>query len=102
MESNSRTNIALPSWETQSRSAKVFQEPKTRLHKVLEDTLNQQPGRFVRVLNFSASAYSVKQMAASLEYRMVDIQPDLVVLAMIPENLNVLRTPGIDAGLSGR
>jgi hypothetical protein len=36
-------------------------------------------------------------MAASLEYRMADVQPDLVVLAMIPEDLNVLRTPGIDA-----
>jgi hypothetical protein len=64
--------------------------------QVLEDTLNQQSGRFVRVLNYGASAYSVKQMAASLEYRMADIQPDLVVLAMIPEDLNVLRTPDID------
>jgi hypothetical protein len=59
--------------------------------------LNRQPGRFVRVFNFSASGYSVKQMAASLEYRMVDIQPDLVVLAMIPEDFNVLRTPDINA-----
>jgi len=65
--------------------------------QVFEDTLNKQAGRFVRVLNYGASAYSVKQMAASLEYRMADIQPDLVVLAMIPEDLNVLRTPGIDA-----
>ena len=65
--------------------------------QVLEDILNRQPGRFVRVLNFGVSAYSVKQMAASLEYRMVDIQPDLVVLAMIPEDFNVLRTPDINA-----
>jgi hypothetical protein len=65
--------------------------------QVLEDTLNQEAGRVVRVLNYGASAYSVKQMAASLEYRMADVQPDLVVLAMIPEDLNVLRTPGIDA-----
>jgi hypothetical protein len=65
--------------------------------QVLEDMLNRQPGRFVRVFNFSASGYSVKQMAASLEYRMLDIQPDLVVLAMIPEDFNILRTPDINA-----
>jgi lysophospholipase L1-like esterase len=65
--------------------------------QVLEDRLNQQPGRIVRVLNYGASAYSVKQMAASLEHRMVEVQPDLVMLAMIPEDLNVSRTPDIDA-----
>ncbi len=65
--------------------------------QVLEDRMNRDPGRFVRVLNYGASAYSVKQMAASLEYRMAGIQPDLVVLAMIPQDLNLLRTPGIDA-----
>jgi hypothetical protein len=65
--------------------------------QVFEDTLNGEGGRFVRVLNYAASAYSVKQMAASLEHRMADIQPDLVVLAMIPQDLNLLRTPGIDA-----
>jgi lysophospholipase L1-like esterase len=73
--------------------------PKTddTFAQVLEDTLNQDTGRIVRVLNYGASAYSVKQMAASLEYRMADAQPDLVMLAIIPEDLNVSRTPGIDA-----
>ena len=65
--------------------------------EVLEDTLNKQAAWIVRVLNYGASAYSVKQMAASLEYRMVEVQPDLVMLAIIPEDLNVSRTPDIDA-----
>lgn len=65
--------------------------------QVLEDILNRQQDRVVRVLNFGASAYSVKQMAASLEYRMADVQPDLVMLAMIPQDLNVSRTPTINS-----
>ena len=66
--------------------------------QVLEDTLNRrQQAVTVKVLNYGASAYSVKEMASSLEYRMMDVQPDLVVFAMIPADLNTLRTPGVDA-----
>ncbi len=64
--------------------------------QILEDRLNEQQGKVVRVLNFGASAYSVKQMAASLEHRMVEVEPDLVVLSIIPEDLNLSRTPDID------
>jgi hypothetical protein len=51
----------------------------------------------VKVLNFGESAYSVKQMAATLQYRMVGIQPDLIVMAIIPSDFNLSRTPIIDA-----
>jgi hypothetical protein len=62
--------------------------------QVLEDTLNQrQQAVSVKVLNFGASAYSVKQMAATLQYRMLDTQPDLVVMAIIPSDFNLARTP---------
>jgi hypothetical protein len=65
--------------------------------QVLEDMLNQrQQAVAVKVLNFGASAYSVKQMAATLQYRMVDIQPDLAVMAIIPSDFNLSRTPTID------
>jgi hypothetical protein len=65
--------------------------------QVLEDTLNQQQQDVaVRVFNFGASAYSVKQMAAMLEHRMVKIQPDLVIMAIIPQDFNLSRTPIID------
>lgn len=65
--------------------------------QVLEDTLNQrQQSLKVTVFNYGASAYSVKQMAATLEYRMVDIKPDLVVMAIIPSDFNLDRTPTVD------
>jgi len=65
--------------------------------QVLEDRLNQhQQALTVRVFNFGASAYSVKQMAATLRYRMLDLQPDLVVMAVIPSDFNLARTPMID------
>jgi len=66
--------------------------------QVLEDRLNRhQQALTVRVFNFGASAYSVKQMAATLRYRMLDLQPDLVVMAVIPSDFNLARTPMIDA-----
>lgn len=65
--------------------------------QVLEDLLNQQQQTVaVKVFNFGASAYSVKQMAAILQHRMLDIQPDLVVMAIIPEDFNLARTPKIN------
>jgi hypothetical protein len=66
--------------------------------QVLEDTLNRrQQTMTVKVLNYGASAYSVKEMAATLQYRMLDVQPDLVVMGIIPSDLNLARTPTIDA-----
>ena len=65
--------------------------------QVLEDTLNQQQQAVtVKVFSYGASAYSVKEMVATLQYRMVDIQPDLVVMAIIPSDFNLARTPTID------
>lgn len=65
--------------------------------QVLEDTLNQrQQAVAVKVLNFGASAYSVQQMVATLQYRTLNIQPDLVVMAIIPSDFNLARTPMID------
>lgn len=66
--------------------------------QVLEDTLNQEQSPLtVKAFNFGASAYSVQQMAATLQHRMLDIQPDLAVMAIIPGDFNLSRTPIIDA-----
>lgn len=66
--------------------------------QVLEETLNrQQDAVAVRVFNFAASAYSVKVMAATLRHRMLAIQPDLVVMAIIPSDFDLNRTPAVDA-----
>lgn len=72
-------------------------ETEDTFAQVLEDTLNQQQQAVaVKVLNYGASAYSVKQMAAMLQYRMLEIQPDLVIMAIIPQDFNLSRTPIID------
>jgi hypothetical protein len=65
--------------------------------QILEDMLNQQqPSVAVKVFNFGVSAYSVKQMGATLQHRMLALQPDFVVMAIVPSDLNLARTPIID------
>lgn len=65
--------------------------------QVLEDTLNQRRQAVtVRTFNFGASAYSVKEMVATLQYRTPDVQPDLVVMTIITSDFNLARTPRID------
>lgn len=64
----------------------------------LEDILNQKQNDLrVKVFNFAASGYSVKEMAATLKYRMPQVEPDLVLMAIIPDDFNVSRTPSVDA-----
>src|ERR1041385_2285374 len=66
--------------------------------QVLEDALNQKQSAVrVKVFNFAASAYSVKVMAATLEHRMLALKPDLVLMAIIPNDFNLSRTPTVDA-----
>jgi len=66
--------------------------------KVLEGELNRrQTNARVRVFNFAASAYSVRVMEATLRRRMLAIEPNLVLLAIIPADFNLNRTPGIDS-----
>lgn len=65
--------------------------------QVLEDLLNQSQKRKVKVFNFGSSAYSLREMLATLSHRMVDIQPDLVVMAIGPPVFNLFRTPTIDS-----
>ena len=65
--------------------------------RVLEDELGRTSGRSrVRAFNFGVSAYSVREMAATLEHRMIAVEPDVVLLALIPNDFTVSRTPGID------
>ena len=74
--------------------------------QVLEDTLNQrQKGLRVKVFNFGASAYSVKEMAATLKLRTSAIEPDFVIMSIIPDDFNLPRTPWVDSSghlLNGR
>jgi hypothetical protein len=66
--------------------------------QVLEDTLNhEQSACRVRVFNFGASAYSVQVMAATLRRRMLEVEPNLVLMAIIPSDFDLSRTPSVDA-----
>jgi hypothetical protein len=66
--------------------------------QVLETTLNRQQSALrARVFNFGASAYSVKVMAATLNHRMLKVQPDLVLMAIVPSDFDLSRTPWVDA-----
>lgn len=66
--------------------------------KILEAALNgRQTGARVRVFNFGASAYSVRVMEAALRRRMLAVEPNLVLLAIIPADFNLARTPGVDS-----
>lgn len=66
--------------------------------EVLEGALNRgQTGARVRVFNFAASAYSVRVMEATLRRRMLAVEPNLVLLAIIPADFNLARTPGVDS-----
>ena len=65
--------------------------------QVLEDTLNQKQTEVkVKVFNYGASAYNVRVMAATLRYRMLDVEPNLVFMCLIPSDFNLARTPSVD------
>jgi lysophospholipase L1-like esterase len=66
--------------------------------QVLEDTLNQKQSAVkVKVFNFAASAYSVQVMAATLRHRMLEVEPNLVLMAIVPPDFNLSRTPFVDS-----
>ena len=58
--------------------------------------MNHKQASNVRVFNYGTSAYSVKEMTAVLKYRMLAIEPDFVLQAIIPTDFNLSRTPTID------
>jgi hypothetical protein len=65
--------------------------------QVLEDELNQkQHARQVKVFNYGVSAYSAKEMLATLQYRAFDVEPDLVLMAVIPDDFRAERTVEVD------
>ncbi len=64
-----------------------------QLEKILK---KHYPNTTVTVFNFGVSAYSVKEMAATASVRMIKVQPDLMIMAIIPEDLNLNRTGTVD------
>jgi hypothetical protein len=62
----------------------------------LEELFGEARGEgTVRTFNFAASAYSVREMAATLEHRVLAVEPDWVVMVIIPHDLVLARTPKV-------
>ncbi len=72
-------------------------ETKNVYPVVLERILDKRrAGPRVTVFNYAVSAYSVRQMAATLRYRMPEVDPDLVIMAVIPADFDLSRTGTVD------
>lgn len=64
---------------------------------IIEDLLNSmQHGCKVKIFNFAISSYSVKEMTATLKYRVPAVQPDLVIMGVVYNDFDTKRTPGLD------
>ena len=65
--------------------------------EVVQANLNRLQDRYrVKVFNFAESSYSVKEMVATLKYRVPEVSPDLVVMGIIINDFYLDRTPGVD------
>lgn len=64
---------------------------------LVEDRLHGAGRTSVRVLNFGVSGYSIRQMAAMVERRVVAVDPDLVLTVLIPADFDLSRTGALDA-----
>ncbi|MEA3468032.1 MAG: SGNH/GDSL hydrolase family protein [Thermodesulfobacteriota bacterium] len=64
---------------------------------VIQSILNsKQQTVNVSTFNYGVSAYSVQQMWATLQHRMLEAQPDLVIMAVVPEDFTLSRTGTVD------
>lgn len=65
--------------------------------EVLGRTLNDaQSDVRITVFNYGASAYSVREMEATLRHRMLEVEPDLVVMAIITNDFFPSRSVDVD------
>jgi len=65
--------------------------------EIVEQTLNHlQHYCHVTVFNFGVSSYSIKEMTATLKYRIPEIKPDLVVMGIVIDDFDTNRTPQVD------
>jgi len=65
--------------------------------EVLQKFLNNRQNILnIKVLNYGVSAYSVREMEATLKYRMLEIKQDLVIMAIVPGDFDLTRTGEVD------
>ena len=65
--------------------------------EIVEKSLNHlQHHCQVNVFNFAVSSYSLKEMTATLKYRVPEVSPDLVVMGIVIDDFDTNRTPKVD------
>ena len=65
--------------------------------EIVAKLLNQRQHHCrVNVFNFAVSSYSLKEMTATLKYRVPEVSPDLVVMGIIIDDFDTSRTPQVD------
>ena len=74
-----------------------IKQTKDTYCEVLKEILNyRQNGVKVRMFNYGVSGYNVKNMVDTLQHRMLNIDPNLVVMAIIPGDFDLKRTGCVD------
>ncbi len=64
---------------------------------LIETLLNQRQSMTnVRMFNFGISGYSVKEMAATMEHRVFQVEPDLVLACVSFDDFDTTRCGGVD------
>jgi hypothetical protein len=65
--------------------------------EIVEQTLNHlQHHCHVTVFNFGVSSCSIKEMTATLKFRVPEVNPDLVVMGIVIDDFDTNRTPQVD------
>lgn len=65
--------------------------------EVLERSLNAGSAHEqYEVFNFGVSGYSTREMAATVEERILPLEPDLLLVALVPQDLDLMRTGIVD------
>jgi hypothetical protein len=65
--------------------------------EIVEKSLNHLQHQCQIVgFNFAVSSYSVKEMAATLKYRVPEVTPDLVIMGIVIDDFDTERTPKVD------
>ncbi len=65
--------------------------------QIVENDLNALPSPYrVKVLNFGVDGYNVKTMTDTLRYWVLSLKPDLVIMGIIYDDFDLMRTGVID------
>ena len=68
----------------------------TFCHRIQNILNEKEDNLLIRVFNYGVDAYSAKEMTATLKHRMLDINPDIVILSIVYDDFNTSRCGNVD------